>query len=346
MSLKGTQRLVRTSFSYEKSINWFPGHMMAGLREMRDQMRNVDLVVETRDARIPLSSINKQFEELVRSRQRVVVYNKADLAPISIQSTVKKEMAKRSQHVLFTDTSVDRSVKQILELAKTLVKDDPVKYQQLVVMVVGMPNVGKSSLINALRRIGVRKGKAASTGAKPGVTRAVSGKIRVLEKPTVYLVDTPGVMVPHIPDPIAAIKVALTGKYRGIKDNIADESVLADYLLFRLNLLNNVDYCNVLGIEKPTDDISDLLQMLGKKIGALRRGGEVDTDKTIHFFLRTFRQGKFGRVCLDDLDEESVEETFRRNLEDALPSKNQQRKAKRTAQRQRTLERARSKNLI
>ncbi|KAJ2789473.1 Mitochondrial GTPase 1, partial [Coemansia guatemalensis] len=280
-------------------------------------------------ARIPLSSINKQFEEIVRGRQRVVVYNKADLAPVSIQATVQKEMAKRNQHALFTNTSVDKSVKQILELAKTLVKSDPVKYQQLVVMVVGMPNVGKSSLINALRRIGVRKGKAASTGAKPGVTRAVSGRIRVLEKPAVYLVDTPGVMVPHIPDPIAAIKVALTGKYclgirpesdnGGIKDNIADESVLADYLLFRLNLFNGVDYCNVLGIEEPTDDISDLLQMLGKKIGALRRGGEVDIDKTIHYFLRTFRQGKFGRVCLDDLDEGSVEEFFQRNLEDASP---------------------------
>ncbi|PIA14996.1 GTPase [Coemansia reversa NRRL 1564] len=342
MSVKCGQRLVRTSFSYGQSINWFPGHMMAGLREMRDQMRNVDLVVETRDARIPLSSINKQFEQIVKGKHRVVVYNKADLAPVSIQATVQKEMAKRSQHALFTDTSVDKSVKQILELAKTLVKDDPVRYQQLVVMIVGMPNVGKSTLINALRRIGVRKGKAASTGAKPGVTRTVSGKIRVLETPAVYLVDTPGVMVPHIPDPIAAIKVALTG---GIKDNIADESVLADYLLFRLNLFDGVDYCNVLGIEEPTDDISYLLQMLGKKIGALRRGGEVDIDKTIHFFLRTFRQGKFGRVCLDDLDEGSVEEFFQRNLEDASPSKNQQRKAKRAAQRQRTLERARSRNL-
>jgi ribosome biogenesis GTPase A len=80
-----------------------------------------------------------------------------------------------------------------------------------MVMVVGMPNVGKSSLINSLRRIGVKKGKAAPTGAIPGITRTVAGTIKVLESPKVYLIDTPGVMIPHIPDPVSAIKVALTG---------------------------------------------------------------------------------------------------------------------------------------
>ncbi|KAJ2757837.1 Mitochondrial GTPase 1, partial [Coemansia nantahalensis] len=228
MACAGGLRLTRTSFVHEKSISWFPGHMMAGLREMRDQMRTVDLVVETRDARIPLSSINRQFEQIVGRKRRVVVYNKADLAPVAIQDAVRREMAMRDQQVLFTDTSINRSVKKILGVASEIALSDPVKYPQLVVMVVGMPNVGKSSLINALRRTGINRGKAASTGAKPGVTRALSSRIRVLDTPPVYLVDTPGVMIPHIPDPVAAIKVALTG---GIKDNIADEAVLADYLL-------------------------------------------------------------------------------------------------------------------
>ncbi|KAJ2663787.1 Mitochondrial GTPase 1 [Coemansia sp. RSA 1199] len=340
MANKGV-RLLRTVFSHEKSISWFPGHMMAGLREMRDQMRTVDLIVETRDARIPLSSINKQFEQVIKGKRRVVVYNKCDLAPTSIQDTVRKVMETRNQRTLFTDTNINKSVRQILDVARETAKSDPMRYPQLVIMVIGMPNVGKSSLINALRRTGLNRGKAANTGAKPGVTRTVSGRIRVLESPAVYLVDTPGVMIPHIPDPITAIKVALTG---GIKDNIADDTVLADYLLFRLNRLDHTDYSTVLGIER-TDDISEFLQLLGTKIGALRRGGELDTDKTIQFFLRAFRQGRFGRLCLDELDESSVKTFFINNMEDAPLSKNQAQKAKRAAQRQRSLEKARSKNL-
>ncbi|KAJ2910746.1 Mitochondrial GTPase 1 [Coemansia aciculifera] len=320
--------------------------MAKGMKQMRDQMRTVDLIVETRDARIPLSSINMEFERLVGSKDRLIVYNKADLAPADIQHTVQEEMAKRSQRAIFTDTSINKSVSQILGVAKDIAQRDPVKYPQFSIMVVGMPNVGKSSLINALRRTGINRGKAASTGAKPGVTRAVSSKIRVLDKPAVYLLDTPGVMMPHIPDPMTAIKVALTGKC-GIKDNIADESVLADYLLFRLNrLVDSNDYWQVLGIERPTDDINELVDMLARKIGALRHGGETDADKTLQFFLRTFRQGRFGRFCLDDLDEQSVEAFFKHSLLEAPMSKNQGQKAKRAAQRQRSIERARSKNLL
>ncbi|KAI7833569.1 P-loop containing nucleoside triphosphate hydrolase protein [Kickxella alabastrina] len=342
-ALKGILNLTRTQFTNEKTINWFPGHMAKGIKQMQDQMRTVDLIVETRDARIPLSSINSQFEKIICGKPRLVVYNKADLAPLNIQNIVSREMAKRNQRAIFTDTTVNNTVRQILNAATDIARSDPVKYPQFSVMVVGMPNVGKSSLINALRRVGINKGKAASTGAKPGVTRAMSSKIKVLESPVVYLLDTPGVMMPHIPDPLTAIKVALSG---GIKDNIADESVLADYLLFRLNRMDHLDYCAVLGIDEPTDDVNTLVEQLAKKIGALRHGGEIDVDKTLHYFLRTYRQGLFGRLCLDDLDEKSIANHFKANLEEPPLSKNQGKKAKRAAQRQRSLDKARSKNLI
>ncbi|KAG1240994.1 hypothetical protein G6F68_017119 [Rhizopus microsporus] len=120
-------------------------------------------------------------------------------------------------------------------------------------MVVGMPNVGKSSLINALRRVGVGKGKAAITGAQPGVTRTVIGTVKVLEDPTVYLIDTPGVMVPHIDDPVRSLKVALTG---GIRDHLSDEQVMADYLLYRLNQFGSHGYVDWFRLGQPTNDLS------------------------------------------------------------------------------------------
>ncbi|KAJ1648433.1 Mitochondrial GTPase 1 [Coemansia erecta] len=340
---KGILSLTRTHFSYEKTINWFPGHMAKGIKQMQDQLRAVDLVVETRDARIPLSSINPQFERIIGGKSRLVVYNKADLAPAEIQSVVRQEMAKRNQKVIFTDTFSSSSVKQLLNHAVDIAKGDLVRYPQFSVMIVGMPNVGKSSLINALRRIGIGRGKAASTGAKPGVTRAMSSKIKVLESPPVYLLDTPGVMMPFIPDPVTAIKVALTG---GIKDNIADEAILADYLLFRLNRCAHIDYKEVLKIEEPTDDINCLVSQLSKKIGALRQGGEIDVDKTLQFFLRTYRNGAFGKLCLDDLDQAAVERFFCASIQEPPLSKNQDKKAKRAAQRQRSLEKAKAKNLV
>ncbi|KAJ1954704.1 Mitochondrial GTPase 1 [Linderina pennispora] len=342
MSAKRLLTLARDTFSHEATINWFPGHMAKGVKQIRDELRAVDLVVETRDARIPLSSINPQFEKLIGGKARLVVYNKADLAPADLQDAVRHEMQKRGQRAIFTDTNINKSVKRVLDTAVKMAKADPVKYPQFAIMVVGMPNVGKSSLINALRRIGVNRGKAVSTGAKPGVTRTMSSKVKVFESPPVYLVDTPGVMMPFIADPVTAIKVALTGS---IKDNIADELVLADYLLYRLNRFEQVDYCKALGIDRATDDINEFVGILGRKIGALRQGGELDVDKTVQFFLRTYRQGQFGRLCLDDLDANAVEEFFQRNLQDAPLSKNQNKKLLKAAQRQRAIDKARAKNL-
>ncbi|KAJ1839624.1 Mitochondrial GTPase 1, partial [Coemansia sp. RSA 2703] len=105
-------------------------------------------------------------------------------------------------------------------------------------------------------------------------------------------------------------------------------------------------YHKVLGIKEPTDDIGELIEQLSKKIGALRQGGEVDADKTLHYFLRSYRNGGFGRLCLDDLDEESVDAFFKNSVLNRPLSKNQDKKAKRAAQRQRSLEKARSKNLL
>ncbi|KAI8365874.1 P-loop containing nucleoside triphosphate hydrolase protein [Choanephora cucurbitarum] len=302
------QRFIpRTSFPYDRVINWFPGHMAKGLRLISERLNSVDLVVEVRDARIPLSSINPNFEKVVGKRPRLIVYNKFDLADPSSKAPILTAFNKHAPTtpVLFTSCQNDINVRQILNHAADLAHPIP----QVTLMVVGMPNVGKSSLINALRRVGVGKGKAAATGAQPGITRTVIGTIKVLEDPTVYLVDTPGVMVPHIADPVRSLKVALTG---GIRDHLSDEQVMVDYLLYRLNQFGAYDYASWFKLpeEQPTNDVNHLLEGVAKRIGAISKGGEMDLTMAAKFFLKHYRTGKLGQFTLDDVSPETLNEFF------------------------------------
>ncbi|CAO3638220.1 unnamed protein product [Cunninghamella blakesleeana] len=293
------QFIPRSTFPYDCIINWFPGHMAKGLRLISEQLNTVDLVVEVRNARIPLSSINPNFEKVVGKKPRLIVYNKFDLADPETKQPIINGFKKYAPQtpVLFTSCTTDSHIKDILQHAATLA--DPIP--QVNLMVVGMPNVGKSSIINSLRRVGVGKGKAAATGAQPGITRTVIGTVKVYEDPSIYLIDTPGVMIPHISDPINSLKVAVTG---GIRDHIADEQVMVDYILYILNQHERYDYAswyNLPNDHQPTNDVSILLDSVAKRIGAIVKGGKYDLTMAAKFFLKQFRLGKLGRFTLDDI---------------------------------------------
>ncbi|XP_057770357.1 short integuments 2, mitochondrial-like isoform X2 [Salvia miltiorrhiza] len=192
-------------------INWFPGHMASATRAIRDRLKLSDFVIEVRDARIPLSSKNDELQPLLEGKKRVVALNKKDLA--------------------------NPNIMHLLDLVEYKMKEAIRKEPTLLVLVVGVPNVGKSVLINSIHQIASSrfpvqgKRKRATVGPLPGVTQDIAG-FKIAHQPSIYVLDTPGVLVPSIPDIETGLKLAAAGS---VKDSVVGEERIAQYLLAVLN---------------------------------------------------------------------------------------------------------------
>ncbi|KAK8933727.1 hypothetical protein KSP39_PZI015705 [Platanthera zijinensis] len=219
-------------------INWFPGHMAAATRAIRDRLKLADLVIEVRDARIPLSSANEDLQQHLSRKRRVVALNKKDLANPNIIHHWIRHFESFKQDCLPINAHSKSSVNQLLSLVELKLREVISREPTLLVMVVGVPNVGKSALINSISQVAntrfpvLEKAKRATVGPFPGVTQDIAG-FKIANHPSIYVLDTPGVLVPSIPDIETGLKLALTG---AVKDSIVGEFRLAQYLLAVLNV--------------------------------------------------------------------------------------------------------------
>lgn len=272
------------------SIQWFPGHMTKAKRKLQEQLEWVDVVIELGDARLPISSRNPLLLGLLDKKLKLLLLNKADLADNKKTDRWLTELRKESP-VLAVSAMTSTGIKKIVPLLEEIMAE---KMERLAargvvgrpirVMVAGIPNIGKSSLINQLTG-----GSQAKTGNKPGVTRG-NQWIRIHQR--VELLDTPGMLWPKFDDPEIGRKLAATG---AVRDEVFDQEELAQWLLNWLKANYPEELKNYYKLEEM--DIN--LEGVGRKRGCLVSGGKVDTFKAAQIFLREFRSGKIAKVTMD-----------------------------------------------
>ena len=279
------------------SLQWYPGHMRKAERLVKENLKLVDVVVELLDARIPLSSANPVLREIVGDKPRVIVLNKADLADEAATRAWVKYFAAEGIAAVPVDAVKGRGVK---ELVQAIAKCAKPKTDKLVqhgakaraarCMILGIPNVGKSSLINRLSG-----GSKTKVENRPGVTRA---KQWIRLGAQLELLDMPGILWPKFEDQQAALHLAFTG---AINDNVYDVASVVLLLLDTLRTAYPSALIERYRLEGELPSGVELLEEIGRKRGCLRAGGRIDDEKAQQIVLTDFRSGRLGHVTLDTL---------------------------------------------
>ena len=278
------------------NYQWYPGHMTKAKRMMQENIKLIDLVIELVDARIPLSSRNPDIDQLGANKARLILLNKADLADERQTAKWQQYFEKQGCFVVALNARNRNSMKAIngvvAEACKEKIERDRkrgILNRPVRAMVVGIPNVGKSTFINSFA------GKAcAKTGNKPGVTK---GKQWIRLSKTLELLDTPGILWPKFEDPEVGMRLAYTG---AVKEDVIDTETLACHFIALLAKYYPQTLSERYKLEEPEDaDGYELLQLAGRKRGYLVSGGEVNTERMAKALMDDYRSGKLGKLTLE-----------------------------------------------
>ena len=280
------------------NINWFPGHMQKAKREIKEKLSLIDIVYEVVDSRMPISSKMKDIDDLIRNIPRVLIMSKYDICDKIETDKFISYYESIGYIVIPTSLNDKKDITNILNKSKNLMikinenrKQKGLKPRAIRALVIGAPNVGKSTLINKL--VGKKK---APTGDRPGVTKAL-GWIRINND--LELLDTPGILWPKLESNIEGYHLA---GLSSIKEEIVNKGELAIYLLRRLFFLYPDQIKDRYGITEIGEDIIPTLDIIAKKRGALAAGGVSDYDKVYLIILRDLKEGNIGNVTLDRLE--------------------------------------------
>ena len=289
------------------NINWYPGHMAKTRRQIIEDLKIVDIVIELLDARIPISSQNPDIAEIIKGKKKIVVLNKCDLADEKENQKWLAYFENKNIPAVLVDSNSGKGIDNVVKKIEKVMEEEKEKQaekgrvgRKIRAMILGIPNVGKSSFINR-----ISKRTTAEVGNKPGVTKKKQW-IRINEK--VELLDTPGVLWPKFESEDVALKLAFTGT---IKEDVLERTEVAYSLVkfllenARENLCNRYELTNeyieeVLNRDNPENfNIYEIMLEIGRKRGCVISGGNIDEEKTAKIILDEFKNGKLGRITLE-----------------------------------------------
>ena len=289
------------------NINWYPGHMAKTKREISEDLKLIDVVIELLDSRIPIASRNPDIAEITKNKDRIIVLNKSDLSDPKENAKWIQHFKSKGQVAIECDSNSGHGVNEVLRAIEKIKEKELQEYakkgrtgRKIRAMILGIPNVGKSSFINR-----VSKASRLEVGNKPGVTKKKQW-IRLNDK--IELLDTPGVLWPKFESNQVALNLAYTGS---IKDDVLPQTEIAYELLKYLleNYRSNVSERYKISVEhieetlnrnEPENyNIYEIMLEIGKKRGAIISGGQVDDEKVARIILDDFRSGKIGKITLE-----------------------------------------------
>ena len=281
------------------SINWFPGHMAKARRQIKENIDMVDIIYEVVDARIPSSSKIKDIDDLIKNKPKIMIMTKGDLCDVNKTNKWINKYESDGYKVLLVDLINNKGVNKIFDVTNEMLNYINVKRQEkglnkrpFRALIMGIPNVGKSTLINRL----VGK-KAAITGNKPGVTKSLSW-IRINNN--IELLDSPGILWPKLDDQVGAFNLA---SFSAIKEEILPKDKVAVYILDKLNKTYKDSLIDRYGLSDFNyDDVIPSYELIGKKRGCVVSGGDIDYEKVSNIIIKDLREGKLGKVTFDEVN--------------------------------------------